>query len=185
MKAWAVWLTGLPGSGKTATSQEMMKELEKRKIKFEYLRMDEIRKMLTPQQKYTEEEREYAYRTLIIIAKFLTENGINVIIDATAHRKKWREMARELIPNFFEVYLKCPIEVCMKRECGRKGNLIVNDLYKKAMERKSKGMDDKSVGEVAGVDVPYEEPEKPDLVIDSQLLDEVESSKMILKLLKL
>jgi len=185
MKAWAVWLTGLPGSGKTVTSQEMIKELEKRKIKFEYLRMDEIRKILTPQQKYTEEERDYAYRTLILIAKFLTDNGINVIIDATAHRKIWRELARELIPNFFEIYIKCPIDVCMKRESGRKDKLIVNDLYKKALERKSKGKNDKSVGEVVGVDVPYEEPEKPDLVIDSQSLDEVESSKMILKLLKL
>lgn len=183
MKAWTVWITGLPGSGKTATAKELVKELEKRKTKLQYLRMDEIRKILTPDPKYNEEERDHAYRALILIAKFLNDNGTNAIIDATAHRKIWRDLAREMIPNFFEVYINCPIDVCMKRESERKDNLIVNKLYEKALKRKSDGKEKGMVGEVIGVDVPYEEPEKPELIIDSQKLEPKECAEEILRLL--
>jgi adenylylsulfate kinase len=183
MKGWAIWLTGLPGSGKTVRARELLNKLNEKKIKFEYLRMDEIRKILTPKQEYTEKERDHAYRALILIAKFLTENGINVIIDATGHRKIWRELARQTIPNFAEVYIKCPLSVCMKREAGRKDNLIVSNLYKKALERKLGGKKKKLVGQVIGVDVPFEESDKPDLVIESYRFDPRESSRKILRLL--
>jgi len=185
MKGWVVWLIGLPGSGKTVRAKELMKKLKAKKIKFEYLRMDEIRKFLTPEQDYTEKEREQAYRSLILIAKFLSENGINVILDATAHRRKWREIARGLIPNFLEVYIKCPIDICMQREANRKDNLIASNLYKKAIERKQSGKKQKQVGDVVGIDVPFEEPRKPDLMIDSSKLDPEESAEKILEFLKI
>jgi adenylylsulfate kinase len=183
MKGWAVWLTGLPGSGKTVRAKQLLSKLDEMKIKYEYLRMDEIRKILTPQQEYTEKERDHAYRALILIAKFLTDNGINVVMDATGHRKVWRKLARELISNFIEVYIKCPLSVCMKREANRKDNLIVSKLYKKALERKLSGKKKKSVGQVIGVDVPFEEPDKPELVIESYKFDPKESSVKILRLL--
>ena len=183
MKGWTVWLTGLPGSGKTVRAKELLNKLDEEKIKYEYLRMDEIRKILTPKQEYTEKERDHAYRALILIAKFLTNNGINVVIDATGHRKAWRELAREMIPNFAEIYIKCPLSVCMKREANRKDNLIVSNLYKKALERKLGGKKKKLVGEVIGVDVPFEEPDKPELTIESYKFDPKESSVKILKLL--
>jgi len=182
MKGWAIWLTGLPGAGKTVRARELLKKLDEENIKYEYLRMDEIRKILTPIQEYTEKERDHAYRALILIAKFLTDNEINVIMDATGHRKVWRELAREMIPNFAEVYIKCPLTVCMKREANRKDNIIVSNLYKKALERKLVGKKKKSVGQVIGVDVPFEEPDKPDLVIESYKFDPKESSAKILKL---
>jgi len=184
MKGWAVWLIGLPGSGKTVRARELLNKLKEKKINFEYLRMDEIRKILTPQQEYTEKERDHAYRALILIAKFLTDNGINVVMDATAHRKIWRELARELIPNFAEVYIKCPLTVCMKREANRRDNLIVSNLYKKALERKLTGKRKKLVGEVIGIDIPFEEPDKPDLLIEAYKFDPKESSEKIYQLIK-
>jgi adenylylsulfate kinase len=183
MKGWAVWLTGLPGSGKTVRARELLKKLDEEQINYEYLRMDEIRKILTPQQEYTEKERDHAYRALILIAKFLTDNGINVIMDATGHRKVWRDLARELIPKFAEVYIKCPLSVCMKREASRKDNLIVSNLYKKALNRKSRSKKKRLVGQVIGIDVPFEEPDKPELLIESYKFNPEESSKKILKLL--
>jgi adenylylsulfate kinase len=179
MKGWAVWITGLPGSGKTERAKEVLKKLEQKNVKVQHLRMDEIRKILTPERKYTEEERDHAYRALVLIGKFLTENGTNVIIDATGHRRIWRDLARELIPNFAEVYVKCPLETCIERESKRKDNLIVSNLYKKAMERIKAGEKVNGVGEMIGVDVPYEEPEKPELIIESDKLNPKESSEKI------
>jgi adenylylsulfate kinase len=185
MKGWAIWITGMPGSGKTTRAKELLKRLKEKNIKVEYLRMDDIRKFLTPEKEYTEREREYAYRSMIMIGKFLTNNGINVVIDATGHRKIWRRLARKLIPNFLEVYVKCPVKICMKREANRKDNVVVSSLYKKALERVKTGKKIKLVGDVIGIDVPYEEPENPDFIIDSDKLDPEESSKKIIQLLNL
>ncbi len=184
MKGWVVWLTGLPGSGKTARARELLKKLKQNNIRAEHLEMDEIREVLTPKRKYTEEERGYVYRAVVLVSKLLTENGVNVIIDATGHRRKWREMAREFIPNFVEVYIKAPLDVSMERESKRKDNLVLSNLYKKALKRKENGIEANGLGEVIGVDVEYEEPEKPDLIIESNKLDPIESSEKIFHLLK-
>jgi adenylylsulfate kinase len=184
MRGWAIWLTGLPGCGKTTRAKELLNLLDKSKMKVQHLRMDEIRHIITPEKKYTEEEREYAYRSLVLIAKFLTESGVNVIIDATGHKKEWRNMARGLIPNFMEVYVKCPIEISMERESKRKDNLVMGNLYEKALKRMKEGKDIDGLGQMIGIDVPYEESEKPDLIIESNKLDPEESSELILQSLK-
>jgi len=184
MRGWAIWLTGLPGSGKTARAIELSHLLDKIKIKVQHLRMDEIRNILTPEKKYTEEERDHAYKSLILIAKFLTENGVNVIIDATGHRKEWRNMARELIPNFMEIYVNCPIEVSMRRESKRKDDLVMRNLYEKALKRLKEGKDIDGLGQMIGIDVPYEESENPDLVIRSDILNVKESSQLIFQKMK-
>ena len=183
MNAWAVWITGLPGSGKTERAKELLKKLKEKNIKVEYLRMDEIRKILTPEKKYTEEERDHAYRVIVLLGKFLTENEVNVIIDATANRKVWRDLARELIPNFVEVYVKCPLEICVERESKRRDDLVTSNLYKKSMGRMKTGDKVNSVGQMIGVDVPYEEPEKPELIIDSDKLSIKESSDKIFQMI--
>jgi adenylylsulfate kinase len=184
MRGWVVWLVGLPGSGKTARAREFFKELNEKNIETEYLKMDEIRDLLTPKKKYTEEERDHAYRALVLISKFLSAHGINVILDATCHKKVWRELARNIIPRFVEIYVKCPLELCMKRESAREDNLVMKELYRKALERIKDGKEIDGLGEVIGVDVEYEEPKQPDLVIDSEKLTPEESSKEILKFLK-
>lgn len=182
--AWVVWITGLPGSGKTLRAKELLKKLEQQNMKVEYLRMDVIRKILTPERKYTEEERDHAYRAIVLLGKFLTENGVNVIIDATGHKKVWRELARELIPHFLEVYIKCPLETCIERESNRKDNLLVSNLYKKAMKRLETGEKSDAVGQMIGIDVPYEEPDNPELMIDSEKLNIKESSNKIFQMIK-
>jgi adenylylsulfate kinase len=183
MNGWAIWITGLPGSGKTERSRELLKKLEQKNIRVQHLRMDEIRKILTPKKKYTEEERDYAYRAIILIGKFLTENGINIIIDATGHKKMWRELARRLIPNFAEIYVKCPLKICIDRESKRKDDLIVSNLYKKAMNRIKTGEKVDAVGEVIGIDITYEEPNNPELIIEADKLNPKESSDKIFQMI--
>ncbi len=162
---WALWLTGLPGSGKSTIAKELVRKLKGKKIQI--LRMDEFRKFLFEKPKYTENEREIAYRTMVLIGYFLVQNNVNVIFDATGHRRKFRNFARGLIENFYEVYVRCSLKTAIKREANRRENLIVRNLYRKALQR-LEGKKVKLVGEVVGIDVPYETPKRPDLIIDSE-----------------
>ncbi|MEW6570958.1 MAG: adenylyl-sulfate kinase [Nitrospirota bacterium] len=154
MPGIAIWITGLPGSGKS-TIADALREADPR---FVVLRMDELRQVVTPAPTYTELEREIVYRALVYAARTLTELGHNVIIDATGNLRKWRELARQLIPGFIEVYLRCPIDVCVEREKQRKEtHEAPKDIYKKGAEG----------WPVPGMVVPYEEPLNPEVIIDS------------------
>ncbi|MFH0711078.1 MAG: inositol monophosphatase family protein [Candidatus Aenigmatarchaeota archaeon] len=181
---WAVWITGLPGSGKSAVSRHLIQLLEKNKIQAQYLQMDSIRKFLTPEQKYDESERDHAYRSLVLIAKFLTDRGTNVVIDATGHKKIWRHLATNEIENFFEIYLRCPLEVCMEREGRRKSDLVEREIYRKANERLGSGKKVEKLGQVIGIDVKYEESENPDLLIETDKTGAEESANKIFEKIK-
>jgi adenylylsulfate kinase len=149
-----IWITGLPGSGKSTVAMAVNRVIHDAVI----LRMDELRKIVTPEPTYSESEREYVYRALVYTAKTLYSLGHTVIIDATGNKRSWRALARDLIPDFCEVYLKCPIELCIEREKKRiDTHGAPKDIYLKS----------KAGAPVPGLNVPYEEPEKPELIIDT------------------
>lgn len=145
--------------------------------------LDDFRRRIIPDPRYTEEERERVYRCLVLVADFLTSSGINVIIDATAHRRRWREIARMSIDRYLEVYVRCPLEICVERESKREGGEVMADLYRKAIERRDMGVDHAGLGEVVGVDVPYEASDHA-LVIDSHVLDPARSAEIIMDAMK-
>lgn len=166
MKGLALWITGLPGSGKSTLADEIKKLYPE----FIILRMDELRKVVTPTPTYSDFERDIIYRSLVYLAKIMTEQGHNVIIDATGNLRMWRTLARRLIPKYAEVYLKCPIEICMKRERKRlKTHKAPRGIYKKS----AKGWP------VPGIQAPYEEPGKPELTIETDVATVKESVKSI------
>ncbi len=183
MKNWAIWITGLPGSGKSTIAKELMKLLEMNKIEFEYLSMDKLRKIFTPNPKYTEEERDFAYNQLVEMANSVFNKGKNILIDATSHRKRWREQARNSMKNFIEVYVKCPLEICMSRESKRKNDLIIQNIYKKGLQRLKTREKIEGLGQIVGLDVPYEEPEDPEIIINSSELSPKQSAEKIFKYL--
>ncbi|MHC1635227.1 MAG: adenylyl-sulfate kinase [Candidatus Methanospirareceae archaeon] len=166
---WAVWITGLPGSGKTVIASKLRDILCEKGIHARILELDEIRKFITPHPSYSEEEREIVYASLVYMAKLLVESGENVIIDATANRRRYRERARSVIKDFAEVYVKCSLEVCMERERGRKAKHSPSGIYEKA----------KKGAAVPGVNVPYEEPQSPEVVVDSERMSIEESARRI------
>ncbi len=171
---FCVWITGLPGSGKTTVARELELMLSQSGIKVVTLSLDRVRQVLTPDPKYTDEERELVYRSLVVMAQLLVEHsGKNVIIDATGNRAAFRDLARELIPEFAEVYLKCPLETCEARESSRDVQLVQGDLYKKAEEGRLKG-------ELPGISTPYEEPEEPEVQVESDTLSPRESARKIM-----
>lgn len=180
---WAIWLTGLPGSGKSTIAKELERLLAEKGISAEVLSMDKVRKQLTPEQKYDTEEREIAYKTLVDIGKQKYDEGTNIIFDATGHKQSFRNYAREKIKNFKEIYIKCNLQTAMEREANRKGNLVVRDLYQKALKRLG-GEEVELAGEMIGIDVPYEGPENPELIIDAEMTTPEEAAKKILELIK-
>ncbi len=151
----AVWITGLPGSGKSTISEAF----RRKHPEFIILRIDELRRIVTPEPTYSEEEREYVYRALVFTARKLQDAGHDVIIDATGNMRRWRDLARKVLDNFREVYLRCNLELCAQREMKRRvRHAAPKDIYRKAQEG----------WPVPGVNVPYEEPESPELVIDTE-----------------
>ena len=113
---------------------------EKSEIEAVTLSLDHIRKVLTPEPKYTDEERKLVYRSLVLMAQLLVEQGEkNVIIDATGNRREFRYLARRMIPEFAEIYVKCPLETCKAREASRRAQSVQKDLYKSAVEGRLKG----------------------------------------------
>ena len=155
-RAFAVWITGLPGSGKTSIAKKVCESLNAK-----HLQLDQIRKVITPHPEYTEKERDIVYASLAYMAYLLVDSGINVVIDATANKQRYRDLARTLIPRFVEVYVNCPLEMCIERECIRHAKYSPAHIYASS----GKG------GTVPGVDVLYEAPMHPEVVVRSDLLN--------------
>jgi adenylylsulfate kinase len=162
---WAIWITGPPGSGKSAIARATAARLEERGQPIKRLELDEIRKIITPEPRYTDREREIVYRALGYMAVTLVETDTPVLIDATAHRRAWRDLVRDAIPRFAEVQLVCPLEICQERERTRPMGHAPRDIYRQA---------GRPGATVPGVNVPYEPAVSPELLIDTsqQSVDE-------------
>jgi len=173
---WCVWITGLPGSGKSVVSEALLTLSSDRGIKAQLLSSDALRKVMTPQPTYSLTERARVYATLVYIAKLLTQNGVNVIIDATGNLRRYREAARKEIPKFLEAYLECPLVVCMEREAKRSRTYKApKEIYTKAKEGKAPT--------VPGFGQPYEPPSEPEVVIDTTKCSPEDCARQILSVI--
>jgi adenylylsulfate kinase len=171
--SWAIWITGPPGSGKTAIAREVEALLREIGQPVKRLELDEIRKSITPTPRYTDVERDIVYRGLGYMAALLVEAGTPVLIDATAHRRIWRDLVREAVPHFGEVQLVCPLEICQARERTRAPGQAPRDIYQKA---------GRPGATVPGVDVPYEVALAPELVIDTSVASVAEAAERVVAL---
>jgi len=172
MNGWVIWLTGIPGSGKSTLARLVAGTLDRRHVLAKVLSVEMVREVLTPRPKYTEQERHLVYGALVFVAIMLARNGVNVIIDATANRRRYRNQARRHIRRFAEIYLKCPLEICIERESGRKRRFgAPSHIYAKARTGASKT--------VPGIGVPYEVPVSPELTVDTSQLKPKQSSDQI------
>jgi len=173
--SWAVWITGPPGSGKSVLARAVAAQLDADGERPVVLELDEIRKILTPSPTYSDIEREVVYRALAYMAALLTEAGRPVIIDATAHRRAWRELARRSIARFGEVQLVCPLAVCREREAQREGGHAPRGIYARAGHPGAR---------VPGVDVPYETAPDAELTIDTSQESVTLSASRVAKLVR-
>src|SRR5579863_985808 len=148
---FTIWFTGLSGSGKSTLSEIIEHRLKARGRNVEVLDGDIVRTHLSKGLGFSREDRDTNIKRIAFVCGLLTRNGVVCISAAIAPYEEAREWARQEIGNFVEVYVKCPLEVCRQRD--------VKGLYKQADEGRLKGF--------TGVDDPYEEPEYPDLVIET------------------
>lgn len=146
---FAVWITGLPASGKSTLAAALSRELSNRGIDVAVLESDALRRILTPHPCYSEEERDVLYGTMAHVGRLLIEHGVPVIFDATANRRAHRDRARQHIPQFVEVYVDCPLDVCIGRD--PKG------IYQKARQGEATT--------VPGIQSTYEPPENPEVIV--------------------
>jgi adenylylsulfate kinase len=167
---WVAWITGLPGSGKTSVAREAAGRLQAGGTRVRVLELDEIRRIVTPAPRYTAEEREVVYRALAYMAMLLYQEGVCVIVDATAHRRRFRDLARTLIPRFAEIYLRASVERCRERAAGRRGGFGPSDVYAEAGRPGST---------VPGVDESYEPPLEPELVVETERLGVAEAGERV------
>ena len=168
MAPFALWLTGLPASGKSSIVAQLLPKLASLDITVEVLESDAVRRILTPEASYSKEERDLFYRALGFMGARLLAHGVNVIIDATASRRAYREFARTLIPDLLEVSVECPLQVCMDRD--KKGT------YRRGLQGES--------STVPGLQDPYEAPLSPDLIINTTELLPDASADQIVALLR-
>jgi len=150
-KGYTIWFTGLSGSGKTTIAKELVKKLRDKNIPVVLLDGDDVRKTVSKDLGYTREDRDKHITRVADICKIITSNGVLNIACVVSPTEKIRKYAKNKIKNFIEVYTKCPIEVCEKRDA--KGH------YKNVKEGKIK--------DFVGITIKYEEPKNPDIVLET------------------
>ncbi|MBI1372347.1 MAG: adenylyl-sulfate kinase [Phycisphaera sp.] len=160
---FAVWLTGLPASGKSTIAEALYALLDEHSVEVEVLESDTLRRHITPDPTFDEHERDMFYAAIAHMSKLLTDHGVSVIIAATGNRRRYRDQARGQIARFVEVHVDCPMEVCVERD--PKG------LYAAA------GHGDND--HVPGAGAPYEAPTEPELTVRGDRQDPAESARQI------
>ncbi len=168
MNAPVIWLTGIPGSGKTTLAIDLEKYYQKNSLPVEILDGDEIRKTLSKDLGFSPEDRKEHNRRVIFVAQILSKNGVTTIIPLISPYRETRDFARKEIPNFVEVWVKTSVDECIKRD--PKG------LYKKALAGEIKNL--------TGLQAPYEEPQNAELILDTEKQNVEESVEIILSTVK-
>ncbi|MEA1924514.1 MAG: adenylyl-sulfate kinase [Candidatus Altiarchaeota archaeon] len=169
-KGFTLWFTGLSGSGKSTLADIVAEQLGGAGYQIERLDGDEVRKHLTRDLGFTREDREENIRRISFVAKLLTRNDVIVITSFISPYVKIRQDAREVIglDRFVEVYVKCPLEECRKRD--------VKGLYEQALKGE--------IQNFTGVSHPYEEPQNPEITVETDNEKPAESAGKIMRRLQ-
>ncbi|WP_030683604.1 adenylyl-sulfate kinase [Streptomyces sp. NRRL B-1347] len=166
-----VWLTGLPSAGKTTIAHELARTLRERGRAVEVLDGDEIREFLSAGLGFSRADRDTNVQRIGFVAELLARNGVLALVPVIAPFADSREAVRKRHQSggtpYLEVYVATPVEVCSVRD--------VKGLYAKQAAGELSGL--------TGVDDPYEEPESPDLRVESQDQTVSESAAAVLALL--
>ena len=166
MKPFILWMTGLPCSGKTTIVRELQKDIPNLAM----LDGDELREWFSPKD-FSKAGRDEHNKRVAHLAKLLLKHGVPSAVSLVSPYKENRDSAREIINSgdqFAECYVKCSVEKCEQRD--------VKGMYAKAKRGEIKGF--------TGIDDPYEAPQNPDLLIDTEHESLTDSAKKVKEFLK-
>ena len=150
-KGFTAWFTGLSGAGKTTLANIVQEQLLARGYKVETLDGDIVRTHLSKGLGFSRADRDTNILRIGFVAKLLTRNEVVVLVSAISPYRATRDQVRADIGSFVEVFVKCPLEICIERD--------TKGLYKKAL-----------AGEIAqftGVSDVYEHPLNPEIVVET------------------
>ena len=170
-RGFTLWFTGLSGAGKTTIAELVARELERRGLLVDRLDGDVVRTHLSHGLGFSKEDRDANIERIGWVASRLTRAGAAVLVSAISPYEAARRHARTLVEEhgaFVEVYVATPVEECVRRD--------VKGLYARA-----------HVGEIpefTGVSDPYEEPERPELRIDTTEHEPEDSARLVLATLE-
>jgi len=168
-QGFCLWFTGLSGSGKSTITTHLVKELRRRDSKLEVLDGDVVRENLSKGLGFSKEDRDTNIRRIAFVANLLSRNDVPVITAAISPYRDIRDEARQMMGDrFVEAYVKASVETCEERD--------VKGLYAKARSGEIK--------EFTGVSDPYEPPENPELVIETEQQSPEESAQQIISYLE-
>jgi adenylyl-sulfate kinase len=171
MKGVTIWLTGIPGAGKTTISRAVYRQLlQAGHNRCELLDGDVVRTHISQGLGFSREDRDVNILRIGWVAQLLTKHGVIAVVAAISPYGATRDRVRAMVTasggpgSFVEVYVKCPVEECMKRD--PKG------LYRLARDGKITGL--------TGFDAPYEEPQAPEIIVETQFSDAEMAAKRII-----
>jgi len=166
---FTIWFTGLPCSGKSTIAVLLAKIIKEERGMVEILDGDVVRTNLSKGLGFSREDRETNLNRIAFVCNLLSRNGVPAIGAAISPFENCRQFARDLIgENFVEVYARCPVEKCIERD--------VKGMYKKALAGEIKGF--------TGVDDPFDEPESPEVICDTDQETPEESTQKIVEFLR-
>jgi adenylylsulfate kinase len=168
---FTLWFTGLSGSGKSTIAHIVGPELDERGAFVEYLDGDTVRTHLSKGLGFSKEDRDANIERIGWVASRLTRHGAAVVCAAISPYEETRARARAMVEQFgpfVEVYVKASVDECARRD--------VNGLYAKAFAGEIKGF--------TGVDDPYEEPSRPEIVVDTETQSPEESARIVVERLE-
>jgi adenylyl-sulfate kinase len=167
-KGVTLWFTGLPCSGKSAIADRLAEILKDRGYRAERLDGDIVRQSLTRDLGFSRADRDENIRRVTFVAKLLTRNDVFVLTSFISPYREIRAESRKEIGSFVEIYTRCALETCIKRD--------VKGMYQKAIEGKIK--------EFTGISDPYEEPEQPEILLETDKETLEESTLKVLAYIK-
>ena len=168
LKGVTIWFTGLPSSGKSTIARLLERQFRKWQLKVELLDGDVIRTNLSKELGFSREGRDANIKRVGFVCHLLTRNGIAALASVVSPYRETRNYNRKLIGQFIEVYVKATPAACEIRD--------VKGLYKKARAGELKGF--------TGVDDPYEEPLKAEVVCETENETPEQSAEKVIRKLE-
>ncbi len=151
-KGVTLWFTGLPCAGKTTLARAVAKKLKSSGLLVEHLDGDALRRTFSRNLGFSKEDRLTHVKRVAYVAALLTRSNIITLVSLISPYRQMRKTARQMIGKFIEIYVRCPLAVCEKRD--------VKGMYRLARKGRIKNF--------TGISDIYEEPLNPDILVDTQ-----------------